>query len=97
MVHKNEPSFSDLSRLNSHEKELYDVLISLAGLKKRIYNTHDNTISILKNRLSLLEGEIEIGNNNPKIYNEIRKLLFKLHHLKVISMKQVQSHLKQIG
>jgi len=97
MVHKNEPSFSDLSRLNSHEKELYDVLIALAGLKKRIYNTHDNTISTLKNRLNLLEGEIEIGNNNPKIYNEIRKILFKLHHLKVISMKQVQGHLKQIG
>jgi len=97
MVHKNEPSFSDLSRLNSHEKELYDVLIALAGLKKRIYNTHDNTISTLKNRLNLLEGEIEIGNNNPKIYNEIRKILFKLHHLKVISMKQVQNHLKQIG
>ena len=97
MVQKNEPSFSDLSRLNSHEKEIYDVLIALAGLKKRIYNTHDNTISLLKNRLNLLEGEIEIGNNNPKIYNEIRKILFKLHHLKVISMKQVQSHLKQIG
>jgi len=97
MVQKNEPSFSDLSRLNSHEKEIYDVMIALAGLKKRIYNTHDNTISLLKNRLNLLEGEIEIGNNNPKIYNEIRKILFKLHHLKVISMKQVQSHLKQIG
>jgi len=97
MVHKSEPSFSDLSRLSSHEKELYDVLIALSGLKKRIYNTHDNTISILKKRLNLLESEIEIGNNNPQIYNEIRKILFKLHHLKVISMKQVQSHLKQIG
>jgi hypothetical protein len=97
MVHKSSPSFSDLSRLNSHEKELYDVLIALSGLKKKIYNTHDSTISILKKRLNLLESEIEIGNNNPKIYEEIRKILFKLHHLKVISMKQVQSHLKQIG
>jgi len=97
MVHKSSPSFSDLSRLSSHEKELYDVLIALSGLKKKIYNTHDSTISTLKKRLNLLESEIEIGNNNPQIYHEIRKILFKLHHLKVISMKQVQSHLKQIG
>jgi hypothetical protein len=96
IIHKKDPSFSDLNKLSEQEKDLYDVLISTSGLKKKLYNTHEKTIEKLKRRLKLLESEVEIGNNNPSILEEIIKILKQLNHLKVISITQVRSHIKHI-
>jgi hypothetical protein len=96
IIHRKDPSFSDLNKLSSEEKELYDILISTSQLRKKFYNTHDKTIESLKSRLKLLESEIEIGNNNPSILEEITKILRQLHHLKVISITQVNKHIKHI-
>jgi len=96
IIHGKDPSFSDLNKLDAEEKELYDILISTSHLRKKFYNTHDKTIESLKRRLQLLESEIEIGNNNPSILEEITKILRQLHHLKVISLSQVQKHIKHI-
>ena len=50
----------------------------------------------MKQRLEVLEGELEAGNTNDKIKSEIHGLLFKLAHAKVISNVDTSRHWKDI-
>ena len=50
----------------------------------------------MKQRLEVLEGELEAGNNNPAIKGEIHGLLFKLAHAKVISNVDATKHWRDL-
>jgi hypothetical protein len=90
------PTHNEINALSSTEKLLYDRLITLAGLNKIVAHNGEKTITELKKRLKLLEGEINIGNNNPEIKKEIYYILHTLKDFKSITPSQIKSYLQQI-
>jgi len=87
----------ELQPLSDHEKMIYDNLIKRAKLHKMNDNTFETTALKMKQRLEVLEGELEAGNNNPAIKGEIHGLLFKLAHAKVISNVDATKHWKSLN
>ena len=67
----------------------------MAGLHKKFHNKHDETIENFVKHFKVLEGEILAGNDNPQILRELKEVLYKLHHLGKISIKQVNKYLNQ--
>ena len=59
-------------------------------------NTFEATALKMKQRLEVLEGELEAGNTNKLIKEEIHGLLFKLAHAKVISNVDATRHWRDI-
>jgi polyhydroxyalkanoate synthesis regulator phasin len=49
-----------------------------------------NEISLMKNRLNILMGEIDAGNDNPKIRDEIGSIVTHLVELGKISRDQAK-------
>jgi len=93
---KKYPISKDLNKLQMHESQVFDALLHLAGLHKRIEHTANKSIEQLKNRLTLIEGEISAGNTNPMLKQEIRDIVFKLHHLGEITGNSANEYLKQM-
>jgi hypothetical protein len=92
-----EPNFQDMNNLKASEKDLFDSLLQVAGLQKRnITGSGKQTIQNLKEKLALTEGQIEAGNNNEMVLDELYDILFKLVHFGVISEKQARTHYKQV-
>ena len=90
-------NINDINEMKSSEQDLLNGVLKLAGLEKRkLLGSNDKTIKNLKNRLNLLEGEIEAGNNNELLKNELYDILFKLVHFNVISELQARKHYKDI-
>ena len=86
----------ELQPLNDHEKMIYDNLIKRSKLHTINDNTFETTATKMKDRLLVLEGELEAGNTNPAIKSEIHGLLFKLAHAKVISNVDANKHWKSL-
>jgi len=89
------PSSKDLNKLQIGESQIYDALLHTAGLHKRVEHTANKTIEKLKQRLALIHGELEAGNTNQSLYQELRDVVFKLHHLGEITGNNVNHYLKQ--
>jgi hypothetical protein len=89
------PSTKDLNKLGLHEHEIFDSLLHLAGLHKRVEHTADKTIPKLKQRLELIGGEITAGNTNKSLKDEMRDIVYKLHHLNEITQNAATDYLKQ--
>jgi hypothetical protein len=87
----------ELQPLSDHEKMIYDNLIKRSKLHKMHDNSFEQTALKMKQRLEVLEGELEAGNNNPLIKSEIHGLLFKLAHAKVISQVDATKHWKSLN
>ena len=77
---------------------LLNSLLKIAGLEKRNITGSGlkETIKNLKDRLNIIEGEIEAGNNNILLKDELYNVLFKLVHFNVISEIQARKHFKNI-
>jgi len=88
---------SAINNLNSDEQKLFNQILHLSGMNKFIHQTGDGIIGELKNRLELIEGEIEAGNDNKELINELRDVLMKLYHYKIISYNSAKKHLKQFN
>jgi len=86
----------ELQPLSDHERMIYDNLIKRSKLHKMNDNTFETTAMKMKERLMVLEGELDAGNTNEKIKSEIHGLLFKLAHAKVISNVDASCHWKDI-
>jgi hypothetical protein len=74
------PSFEDINELNEHEKSLLNKIVKNCKIDQRLLvPTPDKTKEEqLYNRLQILSGEINAGNNNPQIVRELKTLLLKL-------------------
>ena len=84
-----------LNSLKNEEKELLDTILFISGLHKKL-NVNKNThVEKLKNQLKLIEGEIQAGNNNKLLIDELKTVLNKLYLLGVVSLVAVRKHLKQ--
>ncbi len=88
------PTARELQKLP--ERQLYDTLLHVAGIHKKIEHTADRTIEELQKRLTLVEGEIEAGNTNHELLQELKSILYKLHHLGVITQNNMKLHFKDI-
>ena len=86
----------DFKMFNVNERELYDNLIHLAGLHKKVENNIDSTRKGMKQRLELIEGEIGAGNTNVNLKHELKQLLHKMAYGGMISHPQARAHLKQL-
>jgi hypothetical protein len=71
-------------------------LLHTAGLHKHVEHTANKSVEKLKQRLTLIEGELSAGNNNKMIYDELRDIVFKLHHLGEITQNSANEYLKQM-
>jgi hypothetical protein len=89
------PTSRDLAKLQPSENELFDALLHLAKMHKRVENTSSKSAANLKKRLSLIEGELEAGNTNRELHDELRDIVYKLHHLGEITQSAATSFLKQ--
>jgi len=95
MIKGLQPSHSDITSLSSTERQLYDRLIQVANLNKAVAHQGDKTISDLKHRLKMIEGEISMGNNNPMLKKELYSVLHSLKNFKVITQSQINNYMKQ--
>jgi hypothetical protein len=86
----------EIQPLSDHEKMIYDNLIKRSKLHKMNDNTFETTAGKMRQRLEVLEGELEAGNTNPEIKGEIHGLLFKLAHAKVISQVDANKHWRDL-
>ena len=90
------PTHNDLTSLSIMEKQLYDRLIFLAELNKKMVNNQDKTISDLKKRIKLIEGELHAGNNSPLLKKELYTILHTLKDFGHLSKKQITEYLNEI-
>jgi hypothetical protein len=88
---------SDLKNINN-ERLIYDNLIVQSGLhkSKKIPTTIEQTSQEMKDRLGLLVGEIEAGNSNKKLLEELHELLFKMVRVNLISKSAATSYYTNI-
>ena len=90
------PTHIEINSLPSQEKILYDRLIFLAGINRSTHNNKENSIESLKKRMKILEGEINAGNNNPKLKKELRQVVHSLKDFKIITNGSLKEYLKDI-
>ena len=88
------PTARELNKLP--ERQLYDTLLHIAGIHKKVEHTADRTVEELHKRLTLVEGEIEAGNTNRELLQELKDILYNLHHLGVITQNNMKSHFNDI-
>jgi hypothetical protein len=100
---KNEhPTKQTLDTLSSNERQLFDILLYVSGLRKskhvnKTENTSakDSNIKELKQRFKIVEAEIQAGNNNPIVKAELKEIINKLVLYNVISQNNGKKYLQQ--
>jgi hypothetical protein len=97
MVDDKPISQSDLKNINN-ERLIYDNLIVQSGLNKskKIPTTIEQTSQEMKDRLGLIVGEIEAGNSNKKLLEELHELLFKMVRVYLISKSAATTYYNNI-
>ena len=97
MCKGHQPTPSDIKNLKLNEKEIFDMLLYTSGVHKTVHtNTKDATVEKLKSRLELVEGEIESGNNNIQLLQELGNILNKLSNLGIIGKLTAKKHFDAI-
>ena len=86
-----------IKNLNTDERNLLNSIIYMAGLNKKIITNTNETISGLKEKYQVVEGEILAGNDNPELLEELKEVLLKLNHLGAISPSEIKKYLKQFN
>ena len=95
MVEGTYPQAFELNGLSVNEKQLYDRLIHLAGLNKMIPHTTEKTVTDLKTRMKLIEGQITAGNNSPLLLQELYVIVHSLKDFGVLGNKDIKNYLSQ--
>lgn len=83
---------NDVYNLDQKEIILYNILISKAGLSKKYEIDVKKTVKILKDRLTLLEGQIQAGNNNNDLKKELYNVIFKLSNIGAIPVSSARKY-----
>ncbi len=101
MCKNDHPTKQTLDTLSSSEKQLYDLLLYVSGLRKKHINKTENTsakdtnIKELKKRFKIVESEIQAGNNNPVVKAKLKEIINKLVLYHVISQNNGKKNLQQ--
>ena len=94
LIHNKHMTKEDLELLSPNERHYFNTIMHNAGLKSQ--TNSNEIISELKHRLKILEGELQAGNDNPMLIDEIHKILKKLKDYHIITPKKMNSYLSQI-
>ena len=86
---------NDYHELTEDEKILYNSLMILSGLSK-VAKVPKPSIQFFKNKVQLLSGEIEAGNDNIKVKEDLQYYLNQLVLFKAITKKQAQTYFNQV-
>ena len=89
------PTTANINTLSKTEQELFDQALYVSNLSKSVENNQEKTVSNLKKRLQIVEGEIEAGNNSPLLKTELKSLCEKLMHFKIITKKMMKDYINQ--
>ncbi len=88
--------------MSSSEKQLFDILLYVSGLRKNKFinktenaSAKDANIKELKQRFKIVEAEIQAGNNNPVVKAELKDIVNKLVLYHVISQNNGKEYLQQ--
>jgi hypothetical protein len=101
MCKNDHPTKQTLDTLSSSEKQLYDLLLYVSGLRKKHIGLTENTsakdanIKELKKRFKIVEAQIQAGNNNPVVKTELKEIINKLVLYHVISQNNGKKYLQQ--
>lgn len=87
----------ELTPLDEKERMVLDNLIHRAKLHKEHDNTIDDTNKKMKARFDVLSGQIEAGNDNPLIKQELHQLLYKMSHAKMISIVKANKYMHELN
>jgi hypothetical protein len=93
-MYANKDVSSLIKDLSVDEKNLMNSLLFQAKLHKKYITNTNETLSQLKEKHKVIEGEILAGNNNPKLIKELKDVLMKLYHFKAISIPAINKYLK---
>jgi hypothetical protein len=85
---------NDVDNLEQKEIILYNILLTKAGLSKDHNIDIKKTIKALKDRLTLVEGEIVAGNDNEELKKELYDVVFKLANVGAISISSARKYYK---
>ena len=85
---------NSIKDLNMNERNLMNSLLFQAKLHKKFTTNTNETLSQLKEKHKVIEGEILAGNNNPELLKEMKEVLMKLFHFKAISIPAIKKYLK---
>lgn len=85
----------EIDALKKTEQMLYDTLLSLANLHKTMPNNRDKTIVALKERLDLIGGSIDSGNDNKALVKELYNIVKALKSFGVITNAEATKYLSQ--
>jgi hypothetical protein len=85
----------EIDALQKSEQILYDKLLSLANLHKKAPSNRDSTIVALKERMDLIGGSIEAGNDNKDLVKELYNIVHALKNFGVITNKEATKYLSQ--
>lgn len=96
IIEGGQPTLKEVNKLATGEKQLFDSVVFTAGLSRDVETTGSGVKQDLKNRLALIEGEVEAGNTNPELVKEARKILQHLARMKIIGHRAAATHLKQL-
>jgi hypothetical protein len=91
-----QPTLRDVNKLSVGEKQLFDSVVFTAGLQKKVESTGSGVKQKLKDRMALIEGEIEAGNTSDELIKEARQILQHLARMKIIGHRAAAGHLKQL-
>jgi hypothetical protein len=80
--------------LSVDEKNLMNSLLFQAKLHKKYITNTNETLSQLKEKHKVIEGEILAGNDNPQLLKDLKDVLMKLYHFKAISIPAINKYLK---
>ena len=94
-MYANKDVSGQIKNLKTDEKHLLNSIIYQAGLHKKFNVNTNESLTRLKEKHKIIEGEILAGNNNPELVNELKNVLLKIHHLGAISIPAIQKYLKQ--
>ena len=86
----------DLHALSQSDKQIFDNLLMISGLHKMHDNTFEESAKMMKERIKLIFGEVESGNNNPELLREAHKLLHSAARCGLISNNAAASHYKAL-
>lgn len=86
----NKQNINDIyNELNEDEQQLYNILVQISGIHKYVKIPAPN-VKFLKDKLKLIEGEIEAGNDN--VIEELADILNKMVIVKLITKTQAIKH-----
>jgi hypothetical protein len=102
MCKNEQPTKQTLDTLSSSEKQLFDLLLYVSGVRKSKHiglkenaSAKDANIKELKQRFKIVEAEIQAGNNNPIVKAELKEIINKLVLYHVISQNNGKKYLQQ--